>query len=233
MCMPCATSDEELKAVLWDAKIDHKAAPLNQMMGLQGGGLTDLRSFKSGLLSPTAALAASRDLPSFIAGLPKAELHLHIEGSLTAARAYAIAEKNNASAEVLAKMEPNGAARRRQAFTSLFPFLVEYSDSSNVLTTEQDFYDMGCDYLKRASENRVAHVEMFFDAQSHCFFDVSGDIANPAMNPGSASYLSAVPGQPQYDPNGIGPKRCVQLCVPLRFGVLVLTDWNLRSFMEV
>lgn len=194
-CVPPGVNDEKLKSSCWDLTIDHKNIEF------------DLRRFKSGLLTPSGALRAHRNLVQFVSELPKAELHIHIEGSLTPLLAYNIAKRNSVSGPELAKLEVSGAAKRRQGFTSLFPFLVEYSNSSAVLQTEQDFYEMGYAYLVRASENRVVHAEIFFDPQSHCFYDVSGDIANPLMNPESSAHLAHNCGGAPYDPHGVGPPK--------------------------
>lgn len=95
--------------------------------------------------------------------MPKAELHLHIEGSLEPELIFSLAQRNGvrlpyASAEEL---------RRAYAFTDLQSFLDIYYAGASVLLTEQDFYDMTFAYLQRAHADHVRHVEMFFDPQTH------------------------------------------------------------------
>jgi hypothetical protein len=183
--MPCRSADADLQASMWDAKIDFSRGELKRLSETT----TDLREPKAEwadrvLLTPAGALAAARNLPAFISELPKAELHCHIEGTLTAQRAYLAAKANYPS--LGASMEPVAGAKRREAFTSLLPFLMEYNTSSAVLKTRADFAAMMTDYMQRASENRVAHCELFFDPQAHCFFDVSGDLAS---SPGAPQYF--------------------------------------------
>ncbi|CAN5342463.1 adenosine deaminase [soil metagenome] len=95
--------------------------------------------------------------------LPKAELHLHIEGTLEPEMVFALAERNGmelpfASVEDL---------RSRLNFTSLQPFLDLYFECGAVLRTQQDFTDLAAAYLARAHEQGLRHVEMFFDPQGH------------------------------------------------------------------
>ena len=95
--------------------------------------------------------------------MPKAELHIHIEGSLQPERIFALAQRNQlrlpyASVEEL---------RDAYAFTDLQSFLDIYYAGASVLLTEQDFYDMTADYLQRAVQDNVRHTEIFFDPQTH------------------------------------------------------------------
>lgn len=98
-----------------------------------------------------------------IAGLPKAELHLHIEGSLEPEMMFALAERNGIRLPY-ADVEALRAAYR---FTQLQDFLDLYYQGMSVLQTEQDFYDLTLAYLRRVARDNVRHVEIFFDPQGH------------------------------------------------------------------
>ncbi len=100
---------------------------------------------------------------SFIQDMPKAELHIHIEGSLEPEMMFELAERNGvalryASAEV---------ARRAYDFGDLQSFLDLYYEGMQVLLHEQDFYDLTRAYLQKVSEQNVRHTEIFFDPQAH------------------------------------------------------------------
>lgn len=111
--------------------------------------------------STTAPLAA--DLISFIEGLPKAELHLHIEGTLEPELLFALAQRNHVKLPY-ASIEDLRAA---YAFTDLQSFLDLYYAGAAVLQTEQDFYEMTMAYIVRSRADNVRHVEIFFDPQTH------------------------------------------------------------------
>jgi len=98
-----------------------------------------------------------------IAALPKAELHIHIEGSLEPELAFALARRN-AVAMKYASVEE---LRRAYDFSSLQDFLDIYYQGMSVLLTEQDFYDLAWAYLARARADNVRHAEIFFDPQGH------------------------------------------------------------------
>jgi adenosine deaminase len=100
---------------------------------------------------------------ALIARLPKAELHLHIEGSLEPELLFALAERN-AVAIPFASVE---AVRAAYSFSNLQDFLDIYYQGMSVLLTEQDFYDLTWAYLERAHADNVRHVEIFFDPQGH------------------------------------------------------------------
>jgi len=100
---------------------------------------------------------------SFIRGLPKAELHLHLEGSFEPEQMFAIARRNKADIPFKSVDE----VRRAYRFSNLQDFLDIYYQSANVLITEEDFYDLTLAYLKRAHDDGVRHVEVFFDPQTH------------------------------------------------------------------
>lgn len=107
--------------------------------------------------------ADSNDLLSFIQRLPKAELHLHIEGSLEPELIFKLAQRNGVQLPY-----PNvQALRDAYQFTDLQSFLDLYYAGASVLLTEQDFYDMTMAYLQRAREDGVVHTEIMFDPQTH------------------------------------------------------------------
>lgn len=99
----------------------------------------------------------------FIHKLPKAELHLHIEGTFEPELMFEIARRNG----VKLRFKSVDAVRRAYAFTDLQTFLDIYYEGAQVLLKEQDFYDLTWAYLKKAAEQNVRHTEMFFDPQTH------------------------------------------------------------------
>ena len=102
-------------------------------------------------------------LVDFIAGIPKAELHLHIEGSLEPELMIATGKRNGVSPPY-----PDvEAASKAYNFSDLQSFLDIYYRSTAVLITEVDFYDLTIAYLKKAASQNVRHTEIFFDPQSH------------------------------------------------------------------
>ena len=102
-------------------------------------------------------------LPALLARMPKAELHIHIEGSLEPELIFALAQRNGVSLAY-----PNvEALRAAYAFTDLQSFLDIYYAGASVLLTEQDFYDMAWAYLERAAADHVVRAELFFDPQTH------------------------------------------------------------------
>ncbi|WP_017668101.1 adenosine deaminase [Sandarakinorhabdus sp. AAP62] len=100
---------------------------------------------------------------AFIAGLPKAELHLHIEGSLEPEMMFALAKRNGISLA----FDSVDAIRAAYDFAKLQDFLDIYYQGMAVLLTEQDFFDLTSAYLNRAAADGVRHVEIFFDPQGH------------------------------------------------------------------
>ncbi|WP_341904209.1 adenosine deaminase [Sandarakinorhabdus limnophila] len=107
---------------------------------------------------------ASREArAAFIAGLPKAELHLHIEGSLEPEMMFSLAQRNGVSL-VFDSVE---AIRAAYDFSNLQDFLDIYYQGMAVLQAEQDFFDLTTAYLDRAATDGVRHVEIFFDPQGH------------------------------------------------------------------
>src|ERR1700761_1533392 len=103
------------------------------------------------------------DLGGFIAGLPKAELHIHIEGSLEPEMMLALAQRNGVALPY-ADVE---AVRSAYRFGNLQDFLDLYYQGMSVLRQEQDFYDLAMAYLRRAAGQNVRHAEIFFDPQGH------------------------------------------------------------------
>ena len=102
-------------------------------------------------------------LPDLLRCMPKAELHMHIEGSLEPELIFAMAKRN---AVPLAYPDVD-SLRNAYVFGSLQSFLDIYHQGTMVLKTEQDFYDMTDAYLKRAAADNVLHAEIFFDTQTH------------------------------------------------------------------
>ncbi len=103
------------------------------------------------------------DLDAFIAGLPKAELHLHIEGSLEPELMFELAERNG----VAIPFDSVEEVRAAYDFSNLQDFLDIYYRGADVLRTEQDFHDLAIAYFDRAAADGVVHAEIFFDPQTH------------------------------------------------------------------
>ena len=112
---------------------------------------------------------ASSDRASFIGGLPKAELHLHIEGTLEPELKLEIANRNGISLPYSSAAQ----ARAAYSFHDLTSFLVGYYESMQVLRVEQDFYDLAMAYFRNASAQHVVYAEIFFDPQAHTSRGVS------------------------------------------------------------
>jgi adenosine deaminase len=102
-------------------------------------------------------------METFIRGLPKAELHVHVEGCLEPELLFELARRNRVQVGFRSVEELRAAYR----FTDLQAFLDLYYAGATTLLTEQDFYDLTSAYLRRASREQVRHVEMFFDPQAH------------------------------------------------------------------
>jgi adenosine deaminase len=100
---------------------------------------------------------------AFIQALPKAELHIHIEGSLEPELMFEIAERNGVALRYSSVEE----VRRAYNFSDLQSFLDLYYEGMRVLLHEQDFYDLTWAYLQRVSSQNVRHAEIFFDPQAH------------------------------------------------------------------
>jgi adenine deaminase len=102
-------------------------------------------------------------LHSLLRNMPKAELHIHIEGSLEPELIFELARRNN----VTLAYASVDALRSAYAFTDLQSFLDIYYAGASVLLKEQDFFDMAWAYFERAAADHVVHAELFFDPQTH------------------------------------------------------------------
>ncbi len=105
--------------------------------------------------------------------LPKAELHMHLEGSLEPELMFQLAERNR----IQLPWDSVETLRSAYAFNNLQEFLDIYYQGANVLQTEQDFYDLTWAYLKKCEEQNVIHVEPFFDPQTHTERGISLEVA--------------------------------------------------------
>ena len=114
--------------------------------------------------TPAALARLPRDrLPELLARMPKAELHLHIEGSLEPELIFTLARRNG----VVLPYPSVQALRAAYAFTDLQSFLDLYYAGASVLRCEADFFDMAMAYFRRAAADAVVHAELFFDPQTH------------------------------------------------------------------
>jgi adenosine deaminase len=102
-------------------------------------------------------------LHALVCAMPKAELHIHIEGSLEPELIFSLAERN----KIALPFESVEALQAAYDFQDLQSFLDIYYAGAGVLITEQDFYDMTYAYLLRAQADAVRHTEIFFDPQTH------------------------------------------------------------------
>jgi adenine deaminase len=103
------------------------------------------------------------DGASFSDAMPKAELHLHLEGSLEPELRFELAARNGISLPYSSAAE----MRSKYAFHDLTSFLTGYYESVQVLLEEQDFYDLAMSYFRKASSQHVVYAEVFFDPQAH------------------------------------------------------------------
>ena len=102
-------------------------------------------------------------MKDYIESLPKAELHVHIEGTLKPELAFQFAKRN----DVKLSYESVEELREAYNFRNLQEFLDLYHEVSKVLINEKDFYDITWAYLEKLYEQNVRHVELFYDSQSH------------------------------------------------------------------
>lgn len=121
------------------------------------------RSFNHIPASYHAFLVSWINMKTFIKAIPKAELHLHIEGTLEPEMMMAMGKRNSVPLPY-----PDAASvRKAYAFDDLQSFLDIYYNATSVLLHEQDFYDLTTAYLKKAAAQNVRHAEIFFDPQTH------------------------------------------------------------------
>jgi len=113
------------------------------------------------------------ELIAYAAALPKAELHLHIEGSLEPEMMVALAKRN----KIELPFKSVEDVRAAYDFSNLQDFLDIYYQGMNVLRTEEDFFDLTMAYLNRVRSDNVRHVEIFFDPQGHTERGISFDTA--------------------------------------------------------
>lgn len=102
-------------------------------------------------------------LKRLISAMPKAELHMHIEGSLEPAMIFELAQRN----KITLPYPDVEALKQAYEFTDLQSFLDVYYAGTGVLIESEDFYDMAMAYFERAEQDNVVHAEIFFDPQSH------------------------------------------------------------------
>ncbi len=134
---------------------------------------------------------AAERLPDLLRLMPKAELHMHIEGSLEPELMFALAQRNG-----LAMAYPDVATlRRAYVFDDLQSFLDIYHEGTLVLRTEQDFYDMALAYLERAAADGVLHAEIFFDTQTHTGHGLSAEVVINGL------HRACVAGRAQFGMN--------------------------------
>jgi adenosine deaminase len=103
------------------------------------------------------------DLDAYVRALPKAELHLHIEGSLEPEMMFELARRNG----VALPWDSVEATRAAYAFSDLQSFLDLYYAGAAALIHERDFFDLAMAYFARAHADGVVHAELFFDPQTH------------------------------------------------------------------
>ncbi len=112
------------------------------------------------------------NLKNIIQGIPKAELHLHIEGSFEPELMFQIAKRNNISLAY----DSVESLKKAYKFNNLQEFLDIYYIGAQVLINEQDFYDLTWAYLTKVNSENVVHVEVFFDPQTHTDRGVPFDV---------------------------------------------------------
>ncbi|WP_339841892.1 adenosine deaminase [uncultured Maribacter sp.] len=114
----------------------------------------------------------SSELHKIIQGIPKAELHLHIEGSFEPELMFKIAERNN----IVLTYDSIESLKKAYQFNNLQEFLDIYYAGAQVLIHEQDFFDLTWAYLTKVHSQNVVHVEIFFDPQTHTDRGISFDV---------------------------------------------------------
>ncbi|MFT5306298.1 MAG: adenosine deaminase, partial [Chitinophagales bacterium] len=114
----------------------------------------------------------SSQLLKIIQGIPKAELHLHIEGSFEPELMFEIAKRNNITLDY----DSIESLKKAYKFNNLQEFLDIYYTGAQVLIHEQDFYDLTWAYLSKVHSQNVMHVEIFFDPQTHTDRGIEFDV---------------------------------------------------------
>ena len=105
----------------------------------------------------------SDNLKTLVHNIPKAELHVHIEGTMEPELIFKLAQRNNISL----KHNSVDALRTAYNFNNLQEFLDIYYQGANVLIHQQDFYDLTMAYLRKCRDENIIHTEIFFDPQTH------------------------------------------------------------------
>ena len=111
-------------------------------------------------------------LLDFIKKSPKAELHLHIEGTLEPEQMFALAKRNN----IHIPFKNINEAKKAYNFSNLESFLKIYYEGAKVLVKEQDFFDLTWAYALKCKEDNIVHAEIFFDPQTHTDRGISFDV---------------------------------------------------------
>ncbi len=112
------------------------------------------------------------NLLEFIKKAPKAELHLHIEGTLEPEQMFALAKRNN----IQIPFKNISETKKAYNFSNLESFLKIYYEGAKVLIKEQDFFDLTWAYVLKCKEDNIVHTEIFFDPQTHTNRGISFDI---------------------------------------------------------
>ena len=115
---------------------------------------------------------------NFINKVPKAELHLHIEGSLEPELMFKLSKRNKVEIPFKSVEEIKSAYN----FKNLDSFLKIYYEGSNVLITEEDFFDLTWEYILRCKNDNIVHTEIFFDPQSHTERGIEFDLVINGIN---------------------------------------------------
>jgi len=112
------------------------------------------------------------NLLEFIKKSPKAELHLHIEGTLEPEQMFALAKRNN----IQIPFKNISETKKAYNFSNLESFLKIYYEGAKVLIKEQDFFELTWAYVLKCKEDNIVHTEIFFDPQTHTDRGISFDI---------------------------------------------------------
>ena len=118
------------------------------------------------------------NIENYIKEVPKSELHLHIEGSLEPELMFKLSKRNKIEIPFKSVEEIKSAYN----FSNLDSFLKIYYEGSNVLITEEDFFDLTWEYILRCKRDNIVHTEIFFDPQSHTERGIKFDIIINGIN---------------------------------------------------